>query len=198
VLDDADRPVGAPQSRSATARIETGAGREVASVPDSAPANGGMAGRIRRRILTFLGGIRLRMVWWFIVVLAIATAASVILVRQVLVQRLDARIEAELVQEVDEVRRLAGGNDPETGEPFGSRVDRIFEVFIERNIPARHEALLTFVDGRLHLYTPADEPEPLGEAKLPYALNEDRALATRWANIAEPDRGRAGTPAGAI
>jgi signal transduction histidine kinase len=138
------------------------------------------------------------MVWWFIVVLAIATVGSVILVRQVLVQRLDARIEAELVQEVDEVRRLAGGNDPETGEPFAGRVDRIFEVFLARNIPARHEALLTFVDGRLHLYTPADEPAPLGGARLPYALNEDRALVTRWANTTEPDRGRAGTPAGAI
>lgn len=138
------------------------------------------------------------MVWWFIVVLALATAGSVILVRQVLFQRLDARIESELVQEVDEVRRLADGNDPETGQLFGVRVDRIFEVFIERNIPARHEMLLTFLDGRLHLYSPLSEPEPLGEVKVPYPLHEDRALAERWANIAEPARGRAETPAGAI
>jgi hypothetical protein len=94
--------------------------------------------RLRRRILTFLGGIRIRLVWWFVEVLALATIGSVVVVRQVLVQRLDARIEAELVQ-VDEVRRLAEGNDPETGQPSGTSVDRIFEVFLERNIPARHD-----------------------------------------------------------
>jgi signal transduction histidine kinase len=157
-----------------------------------------MGSRLQRRILTFLGGIRLRMVWWFIVVLALATVGSVILVRQVLVQRLDARIESELIQEVDEVRRLADGNDPDTGLPFGDRVDRIFEVFIQRNIPARHEMLLTFLDGRLHLYGPQDEAEPLSESHVPYPLQEDEALTARWANIEEPSRGRADTPAGPI
>jgi signal transduction histidine kinase len=138
------------------------------------------------------------MVWWFIVVLAIATVGSVVLVRQVLVQRLDARIETELVQEVDEVRRLADGNDPETGEPFGGDVDRIFEVFLQRNIPARHEMLLTFLNGRPHLYSPQDEAEPLDEVHVPYPLYEDKALVARWANIEEPDRGRAGTPVGVV
>ena len=158
----------------------------------------GIAHRIRWRVLRFLGGIRLRLVWWFIVVLALATAASVILVRHVLVQRLETRIDAELVQEVDEVRRLAVGNDPETGEPFGVRVDRIFEVFLERNIPARHESVLTFVDGRLHLYSPRDEPPPLDEVHVIYPLHEDPALVALWAAIEEPVRGRANTPAGPI
>jgi two-component system, OmpR family, sensor kinase len=158
----------------------------------------GMGGRIRTRVLTLFGGIRLRLVWWFIVVLAIATAGSVILVRQVLVQRLDARISAELVQEVDEVQRLAAGNDPETGEPFGARVDRIFEVFLQRNIPAGHEMLLTFLDGRLHLYSPHDELAPLDEVHVIYPLHEDRALVARWANVEVPDRGRTETPVGAV
>jgi signal transduction histidine kinase len=200
VLDDADRPPGAaPASpRSTLVPITTDASRRLASKSSRATTLGGMPIRIRQRILTFLGGIRLRMVWWFIVVLALATAGSVILVRQVLVQRLDARIEAELVQEVDEVRRLADGNDPETGEPFGGRVDRIFEVFLARNIPARHEMLLTFIDGELHRYSPQDEAAPLDEVHVPYPLHEDRALAARWANVEQPDRGRADTPAGAI
>jgi signal transduction histidine kinase len=157
-----------------------------------------MQSRIRRRVLTFLGGIRLRLVWWFIVVLALATAGSVVLVHLVLVQRLDARIESELVQEVDEIRRLADGNDPATGEPFGERVDRIFEVFLARNIPARHETLLTYLDGRLHLYSPLEEPAPPEDVQEPYRLHEDQALAVQWANTEEPVRGRAGTPAGAI
>jgi signal transduction histidine kinase len=157
-----------------------------------------MLSRIRRRVLTFLGGIRLRLVWWFIVVLALATAASVILVREVLVQRLDARIEAELVQEVDEVRRLASGNDPETGEPFRDRVDRIFEVFLERNIPAQHESFVTFVAGRVHLHSPGDDSITLGTARSPYPLHQDPALVARWANVESPVRGRAETPAGSI
>jgi two-component system OmpR family sensor kinase len=157
-----------------------------------------MEHRIGRRVQTFLGGIRLRMLWWFIVVLTLATVGSVILVRQVLIQRLDARIESELVQEVDEIRRLADGNDPETGEPFGDRVDRIFEVFHARNIPARHEMILTFVDGRLHLYSPRDEPDPLDEVNLPYPLHEDEALVSRWANLDAPARGQVDTPAGTV
>jgi signal transduction histidine kinase len=185
---------------SAQARTDQRHGVDVmrSSVQASAPNVGSALGRLRRRILIFLGGIRLRMVWWFIVVLALATVGSVVLVRQVLVQRLDARIEAELVQEVDEVRRLADGNDPETGQPFADRVDRIFEVFLERNIPARHETLLTFVDGRLHLYSPRDEPEPLDEVKLPYPLQDDPALVRLWAAVEEPLRGRAATPAGVV
>jgi signal transduction histidine kinase len=154
--------------------------------------------RVRRRVLTFLGGIRLRLVWWFIVVLALATLGSVVIVREVLLQRLDARIEAELVQEIDEVRRLADGNDPETGEPFAGRVDRIFEVFIERNIPARYEVLLTFLDGRLHLHSPSDEPSPLDEAQVPYPIHQDRDLTGRWAAVEAPTRGRADTPVGLI
>jgi two-component system OmpR family sensor kinase len=193
VLEDADRHASpAPLSPGSPTASIAGGGDQVAGNP------GGLLQRIRRRVRAFLGGIRLRMVWWFIVVLALATAGSVILVRQVLVQRLDARIETELVQEVDEVRRLAGGNDPETGEPFGGRVDRIFEVFIARNIPARHEMLLTYLDGELHLFSPHSEAGQLDDVQVLYPLHQDKVLATRWADIAEPRRGRAETPAGAI
>lgn len=154
--------------------------------------------RIWRGALRLFGGIRLRIVWWFIVVLAIATVASVLIVRQVLVQRLDARIEMELVQEVDELRRLAQGNDPETGEPFGEELDRIFDVFLSRNIPARHEMFLTFVDGRLHGFQPSREPAPLDESAVPYALQSDDELTAAWARVREPTRGQADSPAGAV
>jgi signal transduction histidine kinase len=138
------------------------------------------------------------MVWWFIVVLAVATAGSVAFTRLVLVQHLDARIESELVQEVDEIRRLADGNDPATGQPFGERIDRIFEVFLRRNIPASHEMMLTFLDGQLHLYSPQIEPAPLDEVQVPYPLHEDQALVSQWATVEAPARGRAETPAGVV
>jgi signal transduction histidine kinase len=197
-MDDAEDPPSGQSSRRDSGGNSIDSARPTDAGSTWAATARGMQKRIRRRVLTFLGGIRLRMVWWFIVVLALATAGSVVIVRQVLVQRLDARIESELVQEVDEVRRLADGNDPETGQPFGGRVDRIFEVFLERNIPARYETLLTFIDGRLHLYSPHDELAPLGEIHVTYPLHDDEALVARWANIDEPSRGRAQTPAGEI
>jgi signal transduction histidine kinase len=153
--------------------------------------------RIGFRVRTVLGGIRLRLVWWYIVILALATVGSVLLVRQVLVQRLDARIDADLVQETAELRQLAEGNDPETGEPFGTRVGRIFEVFLDRNIPARHEAFLAYLDGRLAGTSPAEDPPIVGSA-LPYAVHADAALAAIWSDVADTRRGRAETPAGRV
>lgn len=177
---DADNPSGA--------RAETETGE--APVRRWRPAG--------RRAQSLLAGIRLRIVWWFIVMLALATVGSLVLVRQVLVQRLDGRIESDLVQEVDEIRRLAAGNDPETGELFGERVERVFEVFFERNIPARHEMFLTFLDKEPHLHSPEDEPPPLDEGRAPYPLHEDRDLVNLWANAQEPDRGHVDTPAGTV
>jgi len=145
--------------------------------------------RVRRRLLTLIGGIRLRLVWWFIVVMAIATVASVVIVRQVLVQRLDERIDAELRQEVDEIRRLAIGNDPETGEPFRGRVDRIFDVFLERNIPAPYETHLTYLDGAFYR----------GSASgIPGTIDQDPDLGPSWSHITEPLRGRTVTASGEI
>jgi signal transduction histidine kinase len=199
VLDGAEGPRGhASESRSDAARTVNDPARPLDAGSTPVSALRGMQTGIRGRVLTFLGGIRLRMVWWFIVVLALATAGSVVLVREVLVQRLDARIESELAQEVEEIRRLAEGNDPETGEPFGQRVDRIFEVFLARNIPPRHEMLFTFLDGRLHSYSPQDELPPLGEVHVPYPLHEEAELVAGWTNLVEPARGRVETPVGAV
>ncbi len=198
MLDGAEGPRGhSSESGSDAAQTVSDPARPWDAGSTPASALRGMS-EIRGRVLTFLGGIRLRLVWWFIVVLALATAGSVVLVREVLVQRLDARIESELAQEVDEIRRLADGNDPATGQPFGERVDRIFEVFLSRNIPPQHEMLVTFLDGRLHSYSPRDEPPPLDEVHSPYPLHEDAVLVARWASLEEPSRGRAETPVGDI
>jgi hypothetical protein len=88
----------------------------------------------------------------FVLLMATATLVSVVLVRQALLTGLDDRIDEALVQESRELRRLAtDGVDPETGEPFRRNVRRVFEVFLERNVPDRNEAFLTFVGGELYL-----------------------------------------------
>ena len=145
------------------------------------------ASAFARRIRWFLASFRLQLLWWFIAVLAIATVASVLMVRVVLIQGIDARVDAELRQEVEEVRRLAGGVDPATSQPFGNRVDRIFDVFLDRNIPSRGEALVTWVGGELHRRS--------GERSILPAIE---AEATRWTNLRSPDRGTVASELGDV
>jgi two-component system OmpR family sensor kinase len=138
-----------------------------------------------RRARTVLGGLRLRLLWWFVLVLAVATVGSALVARQILQQRLDARIDADLIQEISEVQRLAGGNDPETGEPFGDDVARIFEVALDRNVPARSEVILTFVDGQL-----------AGQSGGERAPTLDELPIDDWAAVREPTVGRLERPDG--
>lgn len=148
--------------------------------------SGGRPPGRQRRILL---GIRGRFLLWYVLVLAVSIGASVLVVRQVLVAQADGRIQEALVQETEELRALAGGRDPATGERFGDRVRRIFRVFLQRNIPSRNETFVTFVEGR-PFERSFDDP--------PYRLDRDPELVARWASLAETDRGRVETPEGEV
>jgi signal transduction histidine kinase len=96
------------------------------------------------------GSTRFRMVAAYLVLLVIALAIAILGIRQVLLVRLDNRVEAELGQEVLEIRTLIDdGRDPDTGEPFAS-LDRAFDVYMDRNVPSVEEAFVTILDGSLH------------------------------------------------
>ncbi|HEX2159331.1 MAG TPA: HAMP domain-containing sensor histidine kinase [Actinomycetes bacterium] len=167
-----------------TTAAETADGR-----PDdpARPARDRLLARLRRLPPP---GLRLRVLAWFVGLLTVATVTSVLVIRQVLHARLDERIHAELVQESEELRRLAAdGVDPDTGRPFGANVERIFRVYLERNVPSPNEALITFVDG---------EPFLRSAQVMPFRLDQDRALAARWGSVRQPDRGRVQTPAGPV
>ncbi|MGH8823678.1 MAG: sensor histidine kinase [Jiangellaceae bacterium] len=84
--------------------------------------------------------------------MALAGATSYFLQRQ----RVDARIDDALAQEVSEFRALAAsGVDPRTGEPF-TTVEGLFFIALQRNIPDRHEGLLAMIDGQVELVPPQD------------------------------------------
>jgi signal transduction histidine kinase len=135
-------------------------------------------------------GVRSRILVWYVVLMCVAIVASVLVVRRVLTVQADRRIDAALQQETDELRRLARGRDPETGELFRGDVRRIFEVFLRRNIPVRNEMYVTFLDGQPHLRRPEG---------VPYRLDTDPGLVARWGAITSPERGRVtDTPAGAV
>lgn len=134
-------------------------------------------------------GIRTRLLVWFVLLLSGATVLSVLVVREVLLHRIDERIDRELVQETRELRALASGNDPETGRPFDGRVRKIFQVFLARNIPSRYEAIVTFTNG---------EPFLRSRRVLPYRLDRDPDLVARWGDLTESERGTVETPAGVV
>jgi signal transduction histidine kinase len=138
-----------------------------------------------------LWGIRTRILVWYVLLMSAATVASVLVVRRVLTVQVDSRIDAMLVQETDELRDLARGRDPETGERFRGDVTRILEVFLDRNIPVENEAYLTFIDG-----VPFSRSSPY---VTPYRLDTDPELVDRWGSLTAPERGRVlDTPAGTV
>jgi signal transduction histidine kinase len=136
-------------------------------------------------------GLRARVLLGHVGLLAIAVATSVLVARQILLVRLEERIDQELAQEVSELRILARGRDPQTGRPFGTDVRRVFQVFLRRNIPSRNEVIVTYVGGRPYARSRTLRAPP-------YRLERDRRLTERWGTLERTDRGEMTTPGGRI
>jgi signal transduction histidine kinase len=138
-----------------------------------------------------LPSVRLRILAVYLGLLALATIASVLVAERVILLRLDERIDRELAQETRELRRLAEeGVDPATGKPFGGDVRRLFRVYLERNVPSHHEALISFVGGKPFLRSrPAD---------VSYRVDRDPELVALWSGLRTTERGSAETPGGRL
>jgi signal transduction histidine kinase len=135
-------------------------------------------------------GIRARIMLWSTLSLFVAVVVAVVVVRQATLVQMDNRIDDSLVQEAAELRGLSRGRDPRTGEPFGTDVRRIFEVFLDRNVPSSNEAFLAFVNGRLF-----EQREAGGPA---FDLSQDARLMQRWSELDESERGSVETPTGTV
>lgn len=155
-------------------------------VPPPAASADRWAGR-RRRWRRVVFSARVEILGWVVLLLAFAGASALLVQRRVLHDRLDDRIEADLEREVDEVRRLAGGRDPETGEPFAGDAAAILNTFLRRNIPDEGEVLLALVEGRPPTATAA-----------PYPLWEEPGLVEGWSALTRSERGEVSTPAGPV
>jgi len=160
--------------------VATGMMMTATTMTTTEPA--GRSPRLRR----LAGDVRLRILASYVILLAFALLVSVLLVRQALLVRLDDRVEHDLAQEVREFRRLSGGTDPETGMPFGTDVQRIFTVYLGRNVPGRGEQLLA-VPRR-------------GQARYRAAEGADVRIGDthidRWRALTETEQGELQTAAG--
>ena len=153
--------------------------------PDS-----GRASFLRLPSRLALASIRTRILVGFVVMLAIATVASVVVARGVLQARLHERIDADLSQEVKVLRRIAAGKDPATARAFGQNVERIFRVYFNQSSPSTGETVLTFVKGSPFLRSRS--------LSVSYRLDRDAPLVSHWKGLAEPERGSVDTPAGRV
>lgn len=140
----------------------------------------------RERSLRLLGDVRARIIAGYVILLLISGLATVFVVREALLARLDERVDDALAQEVEEFRRLAGGIDPRTGEPFGQDVNRIFEVFLSRNVPSGDELLVTVPQRGAVGFRGAENP----------VGRPDPELIAAWRRLRDTARGEIETGAG--
>jgi two-component system OmpR family sensor kinase len=132
--------------------------------------------------------VRVRILASYVILLAAASLVSVFVARQVLIVRLDDRIQADLEQEVREFRQLAvDGTDPATGRPFGDDVKRIFQVYLSRNVPGEGEELITIPRRGEIRYQRSERAE--------YVIREP--FVSRWRRLEAEERSEIDTPAGA-
>jgi signal transduction histidine kinase len=134
-------------------------------------------------------GVRTRILVWYVVLMGCSTVISIFAIRQILLIRLEERVELALVQEVREFQQLSQGLNPMTGRPFGNDIASLFDVFLSRNIPDENEILLTLLDGEFYKASSRSLPDP---------LREESRLVRHWAGLAQPQQGEVMTSIGAI
>jgi signal transduction histidine kinase len=151
----------------------------------SGETGGGLLLSARRR----LGSVRVRLLLSYVALLAAAAVISVFAVRQVLLVRLDDRVQENLSQEVDEFQRLADeGLDPATGEPLQRNPKRLLRLFLQRNIPGEGEELVAIPARGNPRYRQSERAQEF--------VIDDRELIERWRGLETVERGGLDTPIG--
>lgn len=139
------------------------------------------------RIGRLLASMRVRIVAVVVLLLLFSSAGSVLLLRVVLFERLEAEIRVGLNQEAEEFQLLIDGTNPTTGEPFGTNVEALFDVYFSREVPDEGETLLAFVGDQL--YESRRDRTAAEPGRIQDAIDY-------WTSLEETTRGSLQTPAG--
>jgi signal transduction histidine kinase len=132
-------------------------------------------------------GFRTRVFGVLAVLLIGAAFSGMVLQRAVLRARLDVDVDAAHDQELTEVQNLSTGSNPETGEPFGTDVEAIFDTFLRRNVPDDDEVYITIIGDQPYRSSLAD-----------VRLDRDAALVQQWASLDAGARGWTETAGGEV
>jgi signal transduction histidine kinase len=143
---------------------------------------------VTERFAWLLRGARTRILAAFVVLLAFSTLLSVLAIRQLLLVRTADRVDAALIQEVEEFRTLVAGNNPADGTPFNGRLRLIFDTFFDRNVPGAGETLIAYVEGRRY-----DVKSGASGGAIP-----EGAHPPSWATLRRPESGDIETPVGTV
>jgi signal transduction histidine kinase len=129
---------------------------------------------------SFFQGIRTRILLFYLLLMLFFAAATLVLIRQMLYFNLQDRIDKTLQQEIEELRLLVKGRDPSTGRLFGTDIEAIFGVFLNRNIPEDDEYLITLLPQEFYRSSPRALPE---------IIEEGSDAIAEWMQLAQPRRG---------
>jgi len=140
----------------------------------------------RRLARRWVPSARMRILGWYVALLAVALVPALLIQRSFLLDQVVSGADQALDQEVSELRQLAGGVDPETGEPFAGDVAAIFDTYLERNVPLSDEAVVTIVSGVPY------------KSDLAGATFQGTDLLEHWASLQLPERDQVDTDAGPI
>ncbi|MBB3089948.1 sensor histidine kinase [Nocardioides albus] len=122
----------------------------------------------RRRGLS----VRARITASVALLVTLALAGAGLIVYVVELRRVEASMQREVEQELDEFARLRQeGVDPETGAPFN--VEGLLLTFLRRNVPDDDELLVAWVDGKPRAQFPKD---PLVDSPRFHNAVEDLAI----------------------
>ena len=101
--------------------------------------------------------MRTRVLISFLVLLTLSTAASVIVLRQVLVSRIGDEVTETLSEDVDELEMISReGADPKTEKQFNGDVGLLFDAFLRDRALAPDTAIVTFVGDEPYRVLTAD------------------------------------------
>ncbi|MFC4115019.1 sensor histidine kinase [Nonomuraea zeae] len=132
---------------------------------------------------------RARIVGWMLAVVGLALSVSIFVTWTILLTRLDHRIDLELTNEVEKLRRYAPtALDPKTGHPV-TNVEDLLAGYLALNAPDRWETFFSIVDGnasKIHGVPP------------PVRLDTDERLVARMATATKPQSAEVETAAGTV
>ncbi|WP_228061251.1 sensor histidine kinase [[Phormidium] sp. LEGE 05292] len=134
-------------------------------------------------------GVRSRILAWYVVLMACSAIVCILAIRQVMLVRLDQRIEKSLNHETKEFQRVVQGTNPSTGQPFGDDVIAIFDKYVSRNVPDENEYFIALLNGQFYKSDPTI---------LPSSLQSDSELLKEWAQLTEQRQGKKETSTGTL